>query len=194
MDPPTAAELVRLGGDPTGFVARDLTVAFCEAADLILTATAEHRAVVLQESPRALKRTFTLLEFAHLASDVESLKRLRGDPFALVRAASVARGASTLDDYDITDPFEQPAEVLGVVVDVITPSGRPSGACVERAAAPLRLPTGSSYPRSQRFGRCLGGRVPSRPSAPQGQRARHSRRPWTSGRPRRPFLPGSSGA
>ncbi len=53
MDPPTAAELVRLGGDPSGFVARDLTVAFCEAADLILTATAEHRAVVLQESPRA---------------------------------------------------------------------------------------------------------------------------------------------
>jgi protein-tyrosine phosphatase len=119
MDPAAAAELRRLGGDPTDFRARDLRVADCDSADLILTATAEHRSYVLQESPRALKRTFTLLEFAHLVSDVESVRRAAGDPFEVVRAASSARGASSLADYDVGDPYGGPPEVHRTVADRI---------------------------------------------------------------------------
>jgi protein-tyrosine phosphatase len=111
MDPAAAAELARLGGDPSGAQARDLTVAQCETADLILTATAAHRAYVLEECPRALKRTFTLLEFAHLVSHVESVRRMAGAPESAVCAASAARGESSLTDYDVGDPFGgSPAE------------------------------------------------------------------------------------
>jgi protein-tyrosine phosphatase len=119
MDPAAAAELRRLGGDPADFRARDLTVGSCEAADLILTATAEHRSYVLQECPRALKRTFTLLELAHLVSDVESVRRMAGDPAEVVRAASSARGASSLVDYDVGDPYGGPPEIHRAVADRI---------------------------------------------------------------------------
>ena len=71
MDPPAAEELRRLGGDPSRFVARSFGAALGERADLILTATTDHRSLVLQEVPQALRRTFTLLEFARLVSAVD---------------------------------------------------------------------------------------------------------------------------
>lgn len=110
MDPAAAAELSRLGGDPSGFQARQVTRHDCDDADLVLTTTADQRACVLQESPRALRRTFTLMEFAHLLAEVEPLRRHYGNPAALVEAASAARGASSLTTYDVPDPFDQPAE------------------------------------------------------------------------------------
>jgi len=104
MDPHSAAELVRLGGDSAGFRARSFTAEIGSNADLILTAAVEHRAQVLQEFPRALRRTFTLLEFAHLVSEV-SVVREAGSPRELVRLAAAARGAASIDAYDIPDPF-----------------------------------------------------------------------------------------
>lgn len=124
MDPPAAAELTRLGGDASGFTARDVSRADCEGAELILTATADHRAYVLQEWPQALKRTFTLLEFAHLVSDVEPVRRTAGSPYDVVRSASTARGAATLDDYDLVDPYGQPLEVHRLVADRISAAVR----------------------------------------------------------------------
>jgi low molecular weight protein-tyrosine phosphatase len=119
MNASAAVELRRLGGDPTGFRSRDLTVAHCESADLILAAASEHRAFVLQECPRALKRTFTLLEFAHLASDVESVRRAAGNPTEVVGAASAARSSSSLADYDVMDPYGRSPQVYRAVADVI---------------------------------------------------------------------------
>lgn len=124
MDPMAAAELTRLGGDPGGFMARDLSRADCEWADLILTATADHRAYVLQEWPQALRRTFTLLELAHLVSDVESVRRTAGSPYGVVRSASKARGAATLTDYDLADPYGQPQEVHRAVADQVSAAVR----------------------------------------------------------------------
>ena len=66
MHPLTAAQLTRLGGDATGFAARALTQEDVVAADLVLTATKAVRAAVVEVEPRALRRTFTLLEFAAL--------------------------------------------------------------------------------------------------------------------------------
>lgn len=119
MDPPAAAELTRLGSDAQEFRARSLTDDQCTAADLILTATMEHRAYVLQEVPRALNRTFTLLEFAHLMSEVESVRSVRGSPVELVKRAALARGAATLEDYDILDPYGAEADVHRRTADVI---------------------------------------------------------------------------
>lgn len=105
MDPAAAAQLQRLGGDPTGFLATSLQTTYCEAADLILTATLAHRATVLQEVPQALKRTFTLLEFAHLVEHNEHVRSAAGDPRELVSRAAAARGAAELELYDVPDPY-----------------------------------------------------------------------------------------
>jgi protein-tyrosine phosphatase len=111
MDAAAADELRRLGGDPIGFRGRSFSVALGERADLMLTATADHRRLVLQEVPQALHRTFTLLEFAHLVSAVESVADAAGDPPQLVSRAAAHRGAARLDAYDLGDPYGQPAAV-----------------------------------------------------------------------------------
>jgi protein-tyrosine phosphatase len=111
MDPLAAAELRRRGGEPGGFRARSFTVALGLDADLILAATADHRRVVLEEVPKALHKTFTLLEFAHLVSSVEAVHRAAAGPVDMVRRAAGRRGAARLDEYDVTDPYGQPAAV-----------------------------------------------------------------------------------
>ncbi len=105
MDAAAAEELRRLGGDPTGFLAKSLSPCDCEAADLILTATLAHRVAVLQEVPQALKRTFTLLEFAHLVSRLDEVREATGETHQLVSRAAATRGAAELDAYDVLDPY-----------------------------------------------------------------------------------------
>jgi protein-tyrosine phosphatase len=119
MDPPAAAELRRLGGDPSGFRARSFTAALGERAELILTATTEHRRMVLEEVPQALRRTFTLREFAHLVTEVEQVAAAAGDPPQLIGRAAVHRGAARLDAYDLGDPYGQAAEVHRATADEV---------------------------------------------------------------------------
>lgn len=111
MDQMAAEQLRRLGGDPEGFAARSLQDAHVEAADLVLTATQQHRAAVLSAVPRALRRTFTLLELAHLVTAVPTVREAVGQPQELVRQAAAARGAATLDGYGVGDPYGQPEDV-----------------------------------------------------------------------------------
>jgi protein-tyrosine phosphatase len=111
MDPPAAAELRRLGGDPSAFRGHSFSAALGERADLILTATADHRRLVLQEVPQALRRTFTLLEFAHLVTAVGDVAAAAGNPPGLVSRAAAQRGAARLDAYDLGDPYGQPVAV-----------------------------------------------------------------------------------
>lgn len=70
MDPRAAARLRAHGGDPAGFVARQLTPALVDEADLVLTATRAHRAAVVAMRPSALRHTFALLDFADLVADL----------------------------------------------------------------------------------------------------------------------------
>jgi protein-tyrosine phosphatase len=101
MDPEAAAHLVSYGGSPDGFLARQLTPAIVRDSDLVLAATTAIRSRVLEDSPAALRRTFTVLELAALLDvvphDVE--------PTALVRSAAEQRSRAALDDYDIPDPY-----------------------------------------------------------------------------------------
>ena len=65
------AELMRADGVPVeDFSARQLTEEHAREANLILAMTRDHRAQVVEIFPGAVRRTFTLLEFAHLASAV----------------------------------------------------------------------------------------------------------------------------
>ena len=127
MDPTAAAQLVRLGGDPTDFRGRQLTAELIAAADLVLTATRAHRRVVLGELPEALRRTFTMCEFAHLVAGSASPTDSAG---GLVAWAASRRGSATLDDYDIADPYGASAAVHSQVADHIS-------ACVDEMVAAL---------------------------------------------------------
>jgi protein-tyrosine phosphatase len=101
MTPEPAAHLASYGGSAAGFAARQLVPAMVNQGDLVLTATKAIRSRVLEDSPGALRRTFTVLEFAALLDVVPA----HSDPTALVRSAAEERSRAALDEYDIPDPF-----------------------------------------------------------------------------------------
>lgn len=103
MDPLAAQELAALGGTSDGFVARRLTPSMVESSTLILTATRPVKSALLAESPRALRRTFTLLEFAALVG--EAKPGVSGGWHSLVAEATESRLSLPPGDYDIADPI-----------------------------------------------------------------------------------------
>ena len=103
MSPEAAVHLEAYGGSADGFVSRQLTEAMVAESDLVLTATKEIRSRVLEESPRAMRRTFTVLELAALLDVVEAAP----DPAALVARAAEERSRAPLSDYDIPDPHRR---------------------------------------------------------------------------------------
>jgi protein-tyrosine phosphatase len=119
MDETAAAELRRLGGDPAGSVSRQLQRAMVEEADLVLTATRQLRSRLLEDEPRALKRTFTIREFAALAAP-EVLGGLRPATLTeLVSRAATSRSAVAVDGYDVPDPIGRSPEFHREVADLI---------------------------------------------------------------------------
>lgn len=100
-----AAELRGLGGDSTGFAAQQLEGSMVAGADLVLTATRAIRSEVLAEAPEALRRTFTILEFAALAELAP-----RGTAEEVVRWSSTHRSSVAEELQDIPDPFRRGAQ------------------------------------------------------------------------------------
>lgn len=113
VDSMVVLELARLGASAEGFSSQLLTPEHLRWADLILTATREHRAYVLDRSPEALARTFTVREFASLADHA-----VAASPAALV-SASHRRRSEALGDTDVGDPFRRPPAIHREVADQI---------------------------------------------------------------------------
>jgi protein-tyrosine phosphatase len=113
IEPGAARPLKALGIAYDAFRARRLTEAQIAEADLVLTATREHRTAVVTLVPRALPRTFTLREFARLVDGVEPGGEPNGaaDPAergrALVAAAAARRGRvwAPPEADDVDDPY-----------------------------------------------------------------------------------------
>ncbi|MEP6816316.1 MAG: hypothetical protein ABI873_12275 [Marmoricola sp.] len=125
MHPQSAVDLAARGGSAEGFVARLFNEAVGERAGLVLTATKEIRSGVLLDVPSALRRTFTVLEFASLAPTAPPGLVLAD----LVRDCAERRSGALLPDYDVGDPiggpvegFEQVAEILDAAVTSIAQS------------------------------------------------------------------------
>lgn len=102
-----ALVLEKLGGDASGFAARQLTSKIASEADLVLTMTMAQRNTVLGLAPQKLHSTFTLSEAARLASeydarDVADLVDLRPQ-------------LKTHDLTDIPDPIGQDPEIFTTV-------------------------------------------------------------------------------
>ena len=131
MQTRAAAELVRLGGDPEGFVARLLEPAHLENADLVLAATLGVRGDTLGVFPRAMRRTFTLLEFAELC---RALPLEPGESAVdLVARAAAQRASVAALDLDVPDPYGRSEEThratadqIAAAVDAITHRLRPA--------------------------------------------------------------------
>ena len=71
MEANAATVLADFGADPSGFVGRELLDDHVIRADLVLTATRDHRAQVISMGHSAGLRTFTLKEFTRLVRAID---------------------------------------------------------------------------------------------------------------------------
>ncbi len=113
MDSMAAMELMRLGESAESFRSHAIDSYLVESADLILTATRDHRSDVLALNPQALRRSFTLVEFAALTRLVDG-----DDPRELVAQAALRRSLAPAD-ADIKDPYRRGPEVHRETADQI---------------------------------------------------------------------------
>jgi protein-tyrosine phosphatase len=106
------ARLLRSNGvDETKFAARRLTESLMKDADLVLTLTRAQRSLAVELWPPAVRRTFTVREFARLLEELDWSALRDGTPAerlgAAMPLAAAQRGlrrASAQDD-DVIDPF-----------------------------------------------------------------------------------------
>jgi protein-tyrosine phosphatase len=116
---PMAVLLRQAGVDPEPFQGRRLSEQMLKEADLILTMTLAQRGLVVELCPSAVRRTFTLREFARLMSWVDPSVLPSGTTADRLRAAiplaaaerGKARGPANEDD--VIDPFRLSNAVYG---------------------------------------------------------------------------------
>lgn len=115
MEPHAATVLAEYAADPSGFIGRELLDEHVIDADLVLTATRDHRAQVISMGHAAGLRTFTLKEFTRLVRAIDPVtlpedsvtERAR----ALVQAAAALRGwllAPSAEADEVHDPYGAP--------------------------------------------------------------------------------------
>lgn len=122
MTPEAVALSSRLGGIARPHAGRAITPEIIGAAQLVLTATRDHRSEVVAMLPRASRYTFTMRQFARLVSSLDAsiLAQLpnetpRARAERLVIEAAAQRGflapLATPGDDDIEDPFRRSVDV-----------------------------------------------------------------------------------
>jgi protein-tyrosine phosphatase len=131
MDARAAAQATAYGLDPSGFVARQLTAPMVAEADLVLTATRKHRGDVATLHPKALRYTFTFLDFADLVEGLEVAAHGSEAPQTQARLAEVVRSVAARRGVnpplepvraDIVDPFRRQDEVFVQMAQQVTAS------------------------------------------------------------------------
>jgi protein-tyrosine-phosphatase len=152
MHPYTEAALADHRVETRGFASRRLTEQDLDWSDLVLTMTAQHREEVVALSPRALRKTFTLLEAAALSevlpSDrLESAASAADPPAAfvemLVEARALARQRARPVDEGVPDPIQESAEFHAEVVGTIAAALSPLADVLPRprlSDATVRMP------------------------------------------------------
>jgi protein-tyrosine phosphatase len=140
MNPPAARQVRARGGEVDGFVARKLRSDHIDAADLVLTATADQQEYVVALRPDAADRTFVLGEFGRLLPGVDLTALPPAEPtpdavfargVALVEAVNAARGKlSALPGDDLDDPWGRGDQAFGRVADEIEDTVDPLAAAL----------------------------------------------------------------
>ncbi|GAA0462729.1 protein-tyrosine-phosphatase [Streptomyces sp. NPDC046215] len=130
MEAHAATVLADLGADPQGFIGRELLDEHVIRADLVLTATRDHRAQVISMGHSAGLRTFTLKEFTRLVRaidhatlpDPEQAGGVVDRARALVQAAAALRGwllAPNAEADEVHDPYGAPITFFRSIGDEI---------------------------------------------------------------------------
>lgn len=128
MDAMAAQELGRLGLTNEDFRARQLTERMANDAGLVLTATKELRSRVLEDAPGALRRAFTITEFAALVEGVSA-----DSPRELVADAAQRRSLAQVEDYDVPDPIGAGPDVHRKAADLVDASVTPIATAIAAA-------------------------------------------------------------
>lgn len=112
MDEDMAEQLVARGGDPTHFSSRRLTAEILATADLVLAAGVVHRSFILDEWPGAMRKVFTLGQFA------DTIERVPSGLTAadVVSQAFLHRGLASRTG-DVPDPYRRGPGVAAAVAE-----------------------------------------------------------------------------
>ncbi|MEO8908074.1 MAG: low molecular weight phosphatase family protein [Microbacteriaceae bacterium] len=175
MTDEAAAMSRRFGGRPDGHRSTPLSEKLVARAQLVLTATREHRAAVASLLPRASRYVFTLNQFARLvaSADAAELARL-STPAERLAAIAARRGFAPPVEPgadDIDDPYLESfavyervateiAEAAKTIAEAL--SDRPSRGGVGREA-----PAGGRVAGEERAGVSRPSRPPAAPQDPQ---------------------------
>ncbi|HEX2356522.1 MAG TPA: phosphotyrosine protein phosphatase [Micromonosporaceae bacterium] len=146
MNPPATRQVRGRGGEVAGFAARRLRSEHIDAADLVLTATADQQDYVVALRRNAADRTFVLGEFGRLLAQIDHGALPPAGPapddvyargVAIVEAVAAARrGASPLPTDDLDDPWGRGDHTFGRVADEIEETVRPFAALLLPARTP----------------------------------------------------------
>lgn len=132
IHPRAAAALrKRAGIDASAFRSRRINKEAIASADLILTASREHRAAVVTLVPGAIRYTFTIRQFAHLATGVKALGNVDLSPSWGVAAAGHVLVEEALGSRSELQPLDP------VLEDVADPMGHRQAAyrrCTDQIA------------------------------------------------------------
>jgi protein-tyrosine phosphatase len=159
IDSSSASALGQLGVDPSRHRARQFEPWMAADADLILTAERAHRDVVMTALPSALRRTFTMKEFARLA------RHARGDatPRAVIDELAGLRGVDgpvPADDDNMPDPYrgaisrartiaQQVTDTVHVTIDLLGMWPHGHAVAAPTVTMPVTMPV-RSRPRPHR--------------------------------------------
>lgn len=135
--------------DTSAHRARQLDVSQVRDADLILTMARDHRRHIVEMSPAAMRRTFTLRELARIAGDIEprlpnaisdAAARTPTDAMRTAVSLSAAlRGTVPPpphpSEFDIVDPFGRSDEMYQRSFTELAPAAKRVSAFLLRAAA-----------------------------------------------------------
>ena len=102
MDSLMAGEAEARGALTSGFRSRGLTTQMIDEADVVLTAETRHRLFILEERPLAMRKTFSLGQFAR------GLSTLDGHHRDLLNRIQATAATSTAAD-DVADPYRRGA-------------------------------------------------------------------------------------
>ncbi|RKN40925.1 protein-tyrosine-phosphatase [Streptomyces hoynatensis] len=130
MEAHAAQLLAEYGADAGGFFGRELLDEHVIQADLVLTATRDHRAQVISMGHSAGLRTFTLKEFTRLvrAIDMTTLPEAASPDGLVERARALARAAAALRGWllapnaeadEVQDPYGAPLPYFRSVAEEI---------------------------------------------------------------------------
>jgi len=116
MDAPMATEAALRGADPRAFRSTRLTTALIDQADLILTAESAHRRRILEDRPLAMKKAFSLGQFARGVQAAEP-----GGPETVLERVR-AKAATSVTDDDVADPYGRgrgPAQLAALEIEAL---------------------------------------------------------------------------